>query len=237
MAPQRRRSRPRVGGDDVPWGIRPWRDIATVPPLGNSSCYGAGGPRSAACLAFRCRGAESARPTTPLIASACDACSADHRTTGPANGPTSTARGETAMATARPVQSVPPPLVGLDDAFFWDGIAAGVLRLERCARCARIRQPPGPMCPACGALECEVFEPEPRGRVLSWFLPHHPPAPVPEQRIVVLVELDCGARLVLNLRDLEPEDLRLHLPVDVFVDSLEGVALPQARPASREEMQ
>ncbi|WP_436776537.1 Zn-ribbon domain-containing OB-fold protein [Yinghuangia sp. YIM S09857] len=139
------------------------------------------------------------------------------------------------MSASQPGQKVPAPRVGLDDAFFWEGIAAGVLRLERCGGCERLRQPSGPMCPACGSLELEIFEPAPHGRLLSWFLSHHPPAAVPEQRIVALVELVCGARLVVNLREVEQEELRLHLPVDVFVDTLDGIALPQARPAALPE--
>lgn len=139
------------------------------------------------------------------------------------------------MSVAQPAGSVPPPLVGLDDAFFWEGIAEGVLRLERCGACGRLRQPAGPMCPACGSLEPEIFEPEPRGKVLSWYVPHHPPPAVPAQRIVGLVELDCGARLVVNLRDVEPDALRLNLPVEVFIDTIDGVALPQARPNAAQE--
>ena len=42
------------------------------------------------------------------------------------------------------------PLVTPDTAFFWEGTAAGELRIQRCAKCGVLRHPPGPMCPACG---------------------------------------------------------------------------------------
>jgi uncharacterized OB-fold protein len=42
------------------------------------------------------------------------------------------------------------PQVTPDTAFFWDGTAAGELRIQRCAQCGAVRHPPGPMCPACG---------------------------------------------------------------------------------------
>lgn len=147
--------------------------------------------------------------------------------------PRASAAGASTPPSPPPVPaSVPRPLVGPDDAYFWAGIAEGRLLLERCGRCGRIRQPPGPMCPDCGPAPTEVFAPEPRGRVLSWIVPRHPPAAHPAQGIVVLVELTCGARLVLNLRDADPDTPRLDLPVEVFVDTLDGVALPQARPAA-----
>ena len=58
---------------------------------------------------------------------------------------------------------VVPPRIGPEDAFFWDGVAAGELRLRRCAACGRVDQPPGPMCPDCGGTGHEVFTAEPRG--------------------------------------------------------------------------
>ncbi|MGW0659871.1 Zn-ribbon domain-containing OB-fold protein [Streptodolium elevatio] len=128
---------------------------------------------------------------------------------------------------------VVPPKTGPDDAFFWDGVAQGRLFLARCATCRRVLQPPGPMCPSCGGVDREVFDAEPRGRLLSWVLPRHPPAALPEQEVVALVELTCGARLVTNLRYAGPDDLRMDLPVEMFTDTLDGVALPQARPERR----
>lgn len=127
------------------------------------------------------------------------------------------------------MSQVRAPLVGLDDAFFWDGVEARELRLERCADCRRLRQPPGPMCPACGSLATEVFAPEPHGRLLSWILQRHPPAAVSEQEVIALVELDCGARLVTNLRDADHTALHLDAPVGISFDVLDGVTLPQAR--------
>ena len=43
------------------------------------------------------------------------------------------------------------PVISHDTAFFWEGTAAGELRIQHCPSCGRLRHPPGPMCPACGA--------------------------------------------------------------------------------------
>ncbi|MCW2889260.1 MAG: hypothetical protein QOE54_3084 [Streptosporangiaceae bacterium] len=134
------------------------------------------------------------------------------------------------MARPENTSNVVSPLVGRDDARFWEGVTGGRLRLERCAACGRLRHPPGPMCPVCGSLDTEVFEPEPYGSLLSWILPRHPPAALPEQEVIVLVELECGARLVSNLRGVAPAEIRQGMPVEIFFDTLDGVVLPQARP-------
>ncbi len=44
--------------------------------------------------------------------------------------------------------SRPRPAITHDNAFFWEGVAAGELRIQRCQPCGRLRHPPGPMCPS-----------------------------------------------------------------------------------------
>jgi uncharacterized OB-fold protein len=91
------------------------------------------------------------------------------------------------------------------------------------------------MCPACGSLDIQVFEPDPYGSVLSWIVSRHPPAALPEQEVIVLVELECGARLITNLQGVRLEEIRLGAPVEIFFAALDGVTLPQARPRTLEE--
>ena len=51
-------------------------------------------------------------------------------------------------STAPAAADVLRPVVSPDTAFFWDGTAAGELRIQRCGGCGALRHPPGPMCPA-----------------------------------------------------------------------------------------
>jgi uncharacterized protein len=128
-----------------------------------------------------------------------------------------------------------PPVAGPvtddDNRFFWEGVAAGRLLLQRCAGCAATRHPPGPMCPGCLSLEWEAVEASGRGTIYSWVLSHHPSEPDAEPRVVVLVDLEEGVRLVANLRDLPWSEITNDLPVEVFFDDIDGVPLPQFRPA------
>ena len=131
---------------------------------------------------------------------------------------------------------VVPPVVGHDDQFFWDGVKEGRLLIRKCAKCSRLQHPPSPMCPNCGSLEWDVQESSGKGTVHSWILSHHPTQPDEAPRIVALVELEEGVRLVSNLQGIEPDDVKNDMVVQVDFADLETfdggtVKLPQFRPA------
>ena len=120
-------------------------------------------------------------------------------------------------------------MAGPDDAFFWEGVAQGKLLLQHCADCGRIRMPPGAMCPACHSLAWEARQASGRGTVHSWILSHHPTEPDAEPRIVVLVDLAEGVRLISNLLG-QLEEVRPEMPVEVVFREYDGVTLPQFVP-------
>ena len=125
-----------------------------------------------------------------------------------------------------------PPVTDDDNRFFWDGVRAGRLLIQRCASCRRLRHPPGPMCPSCHSLEWDTVESCGRGTVYSWVLSHHPTEPDAEARVVVLVDLEEGVRLVANLQGLPWQEVTNGLAVELFFADVDGVVLPQFRPAS-----
>jgi len=125
---------------------------------------------------------------------------------------------------------VAPPVTDDDNRFFWDGVREGRLRIQRCASCATLRHPPGPMCPRCHSLEWDTVESRGRGTVYSWVLSHHPTEPDAEPRIVVLVDLEEGVRLVANLQGLPWADVTNGMAVEAFFADVGGVLLPQFRP-------
>ena len=125
---------------------------------------------------------------------------------------------------------VAPPVTDDDNRFFWDGLRDGELRIQRCAACLTLRHPPGPMCPECGSLESDSVVSSGRGTVYSWVLSHHPAEPDAEPRIVVLVALDEGVRLVANLQGVPWTDVATGQAVEAFCAEVGGVLLPQFRP-------
>ena len=123
------------------------------------------------------------------------------------------------------------PVVSRDTEFFWAGTAAGELRIQRCGACGAVRHPPGPICPRCGAATPGYLVAAGTGEVYSYVVHHHPPVPGRELPIVVaLVTLTEGVRMVGELLDAGPDDVRIGLPVRVaFVRVDEDLTLPAWR--------
>ena len=127
---------------------------------------------------------------------------------------------------------LPLPYPGPDDHAFWEGCKAHELRIQRCGGCKALRHPPGPACPACGELEPEYVVASGLGDVYSYVVHHHPPVPGKELPFVIaLVELEEGVRMVAELVDTPPEEVRIGLPVRAgFVRVDEKLTLPVWRP-------
>jgi uncharacterized OB-fold protein len=130
------------------------------------------------------------------------------------------------------VPEVISPVVDPDDEFFWEGVGRGQLLLRCCDRCGRLQHPPSPMCPACHSLTWTTRESSGRGTIYSWIVSHHPTQSDALPRIVVLVDLEEGVRLVSNLQGVAPDDVHNGMDVEVFFHDFDGVVLPQFRPAT-----
>jgi uncharacterized protein len=130
------------------------------------------------------------------------------------------------------VPRVVPPVVNRDDEYFWSGVAEDRLLIRRCAECGYLQHPPTPMCPKCGSVEWGVQELSGRGVVYSWIVSRHPTEPEANPRIVAIVELEEGARLVSNLHGIDPKDVTNGMPVEVLLTEVDGVKLPQFRPTT-----
>jgi len=125
----------------------------------------------------------------------------------------------------------PRPGITRDNAFFWDGVKAGKLLIQRCTQCGRLRHPPGPMCPDCNALEWDALEASGRGTLYSFVRHHHPTIPpFPEGHPVALIELAEGTRLVADIVG-EPIELVIGMPLQVEFNAVDDdLVLPQFRP-------
>ncbi len=126
----------------------------------------------------------------------------------------------------------PAPTTTLDTKFFWDGLAADRLLIQRCSGCAALRHPPRPMCPHCNSLAWQPIEACGRGYVHSFVQPRHPAWPWFEDGyIVALIDLEEGIRLVSNLCGVAPAEVTIGMPVEAFIERFDnGVSLHQFRP-------
>lgn len=138
----------------------------------------------------------------------------------------------------RPKPAPPPPppvirpVISRDTAFFWEGTARGELRIQQCGGCGELRHPPGPMCPHCNETKPRHIVASGLGEVYSYVVHHHPPVPGHTLPFVVaLVELEEGVRLLAELVDVPPEEVRVGLPVRIgFTKIDDELTMPVWRP-------
>jgi uncharacterized OB-fold protein len=136
--------------------------------------------------------------------------------------------------TDRPTFRHPRPGLTDDNRFFWQGVAAGKLLIQRCAGCGRLQHPPAPMCSACHGFGMGAIEASGRGVIHSFVVAHHPPVPpFRYPNVIVLVELAEGTRLVSRLDGVDPDAVRIGMPVEVGFETVDGdLALHFFRPVA-----
>jgi uncharacterized protein len=122
----------------------------------------------------------------------------------------------------------PAPVLTSDNGFFWRAAGEHRLVTQACVNCGRLRHPPRPMCPYCRSLEWSEAELSGRGTIYSFSILHYPQNPQFDYPVIAaLVDLDEGIRLVSNIVDAAPEDVRIGRKVTVRFDpTAEGMAVP-----------
>ena len=133
-----------------------------------------------------------------------------------------------------------PDLEDPTSAPFWQGTAAGELRVQACAACGARRMPPRPMCPACRSIETKWDVLSGRGTIWSFVVPHPPLLPAyaelaPYNVITVALEEDPTLRMLGNLvarpdgpiNEVDPATIRIGEPVRVVFQQVDDVALPR----------
>jgi uncharacterized protein len=125
------------------------------------------------------------------------------------------------------------PVNSPDTAFFWEGMAVGELRIQRCSDCGALRHPPGPACLECGSLNPQYTVAAGTGEVFSYVVHHHPPVPGKQLPLVIaLVRLDEGVRVLGEMVGVSPEQVSVGMPVTIeFLRIDDELTLPAWRPA------
>ncbi len=117
---------------------------------------------------------------------------------------------------------------------FWDACALHHLAIQRCDSCGRFWFPPSNRCQHCWSEEFAWPEVSGYGELYTFTVYHRAYAPelVTQLPYVVgVVQLEEGPRLITNIIDCEPGQVRVGMPVEVvFRDIAEGVTLHAFRP-------
>ena len=116
---------------------------------------------------------------------------------------------------------------------FWTGGKDGKLMVQRCDACGFWVNPPVASCPKCeGSLTAQPTSG--RGTVFTFTVNHqiyNPETPVPY--VVALVELDDqeGLRVYTNLIEVQPDEVRIGMPVEVRFENHGEIFVPVFAPA------
>ncbi|MFI6920342.1 Zn-ribbon domain-containing OB-fold protein [Nonomuraea spiralis] len=118
---------------------------------------------------------------------------------------------------------------------FWDGTAAGELRIQRCRTCERHYFYPRPSCPRCGGGDVEWVRATGRATLYSYVI-NHRPAPGFEAEgpyAIAVVELEEGVRMMTNIVGVPntPEALLLDMELRVVFERRGEVHVPLFEPA------
>jgi uncharacterized protein len=136
-------------------------------------------------------------------------------------------------AQARPAKFAPVPTP--DTAHYFEGTAAGELRIQRCGSCATAFFYPRSGCPHCGSTDLAWERASGRARLHTYVISHRA-APGFEDQVpyaIAVVELAEGPRMMTNIVGVAntPEALVLDMDLEVDFEPRGTVAVPVFRPA------
>jgi uncharacterized protein len=135
-----------------------------------------------------------------------------------------------------PPRSKAEPAPTPETAAYWDGCAAGELRIQRCVDCGRPYFYPRPICPSCGSGNVEWFTASGQATLYSYVI-NYRPAPGFEGDVpyaIAVVQLAEGPRLMTSLVGVPatPEGLLLDMPLRVAFEQRGDVWLPVFTPVT-----
>ena len=115
---------------------------------------------------------------------------------------------------------------------FWTGCANGELLVQRCRSCGKFVHIPEPCCTRCTSFDLEWIRSPGRGTVYSYSVVWRPQQPAFEvPYVAAIVELEEGWKMLTNIVDCSPAELRIGLPVEVtFRRMSDEITLPYFEP-------
>jgi uncharacterized OB-fold protein len=134
-------------------------------------------------------------------------------------------------------ESMPSPLANATTLPFWQAAAEHRLVVQRCLACGHTRLPPAPVCSECRSAEADWKELSGRGEIYTYTIVHRPIAAgqqLPYVIAVIALEESGGVRMISNVVDARPEEIRIGSRVElVWEDMSAELAIPRFRLARR----
>ncbi|CAB1370125.1 Zn-ribbon domain-containing OB-fold protein [Denitratisoma oestradiolicum] len=127
-----------------------------------------------------------------------------------------------------------PALEGLSKEFY-DWCRQGELRFQRCKCCGTFRHVPREICAQCSSFDWEWVRSSGKGTIFTWTVVAralHPAFGNAAPYAPVVVEMEEGVRVLTQMLDCPPEELKIGMPVQVeFRAVTDAVTLPYFRRA------
>lgn len=128
----------------------------------------------------------------------------------------------------------PLPVITAENRPFWEGCKQGKLLLQYCDACEQYQFYPRLYCTRCGVPNLRWAEASGRGVVYSYTIIRQNKSPEFRDDVpynVAIIQLEEGPRMLSNVIDIAPGDLRVDLPVIVVFDPVsDEISLPRFRP-------
>lgn len=104
---------------------------------------------------------------------------------------------------------------GHDNAWWWNLVEQQkVLPIQRCKSCKTLRHPPRPFCNQCQSNQWDYITSTLDGEIFSFIELHYPEIPgYTYPLICAVITLNEGTRIVSNIIDCKPEDVKIGLRV------------------------
>lgn len=127
----------------------------------------------------------------------------------------------------------PLPIVDPDTQPYWDAARSHRLLLKTCAACAKAHFYPRELCPHCHSDRVDWLQAQGTGTIYSFTIARRPAGPAFKPAVpyvVAIVELDEGARMMTNIVQCAPEQVRIGQRVTLCWDDVtEEISLPKFR--------
>lgn len=131
----------------------------------------------------------------------------------------------------------PLPIIDSLTQPFWEAARGGRLLVQRCTACDRFQHYPRPHCVHCGAMSPVWVEVSGTGVVHTFTVIYRNDAPgfVDELPYVfAIIELSEGVRMAGNIVHMDPENVRIDMPVRVFFERAnDDITIPLWEPSTK----
>jgi uncharacterized OB-fold protein len=124
---------------------------------------------------------------------------------------------------------LPPLVIDSDSRPYWEGLARGELRIQRCDACSRYVFYPRAICPYCSSGQLSWVTSTGKGTIYSYTVAHQAFGPFADEVpfVVAIVELEEGVRMMTRIVDAPHEQVRIGAAVHVtFATISEEMTLP-----------